>query len=61
MKKPVQILHGALDPVVVKKNLDDIVRANGHAKLTVIPAGHELLGTYIPAAVKAIEAVLRQR
>lgn len=55
LKKPIRLLHGIIDPVVIKENLDEIVADNKHAKLTVVLAGHELLGAYIPAVVKAIE------
>lgn len=60
LKKPLHILHGALDPVVIKKNLDDVVAANDRAKLTVVPAGHELLGPYVPAVVKAVKRVIER-
>lgn len=58
LQKPVHLLHGAFDPVVIKKNLDTVVGDNTHAKLTVVPAGHELLGSYVPAVVKAINGSL---
>ena len=54
IQKPVQLLHGAFDPVVIKKNLDLIVAANPKVTLQVVLAGHELLGAYIPAVVKAV-------
>lgn len=54
LQKPIRILHGMIDPVVIKKNLDGIVDANKNAKLTVVISGHEMMGAYIPAAVKAI-------
>lgn len=54
LHKPVHIIHGILDPVVIKKNLDQVVKNNDKATLLVIPAGHEMLGAYIPAIVKAI-------
>jgi len=59
LKKPIRLLHGIIDPVVIKENLDDIVDTNKHAKLTVVLAGHELMGAYIPAVVKAIERFVR--
>jgi len=54
IQKPVQLLHGAFDPVVIKKNLDTIVAMNPRVTLQVVVAGHELLGAYIPAVVKAV-------
>lgn len=58
LNKPIRMLHGTFDPVVIKKNLDNVASANASAELTVVPAGHELLGLYIPAVVKAIKSVL---
>lgn len=60
LQKPIRIVHGLIDPVVIKKNLDRIVAENKHATLTVVPAGHEMMGAYIPAAAKAIERSLGQ-
>lgn len=60
LQKPIQIIHGALDPVVIKKNLTDIVRSNKHASLSVILAGHELLGAYVPAVIKAVGIALKR-
>lgn len=57
IKKRIRMIHGIFDPVVVKKNLDEIVKTNPRAKLSVIVAGHELLGPYVPAVKKAIEEV----
>jgi pimeloyl-ACP methyl ester carboxylesterase len=59
IKKPIHLIHGALDPVVIKKNLDQVAKVNENTKLTIIPAGHELLGLYIPAVVKAIKSELQ--
>lgn len=58
IKKPMQILYGAFDPVVIKKNLEDIIATNTKAELTVVLAGHELLRSYIPAAVKVIKRAI---
>lgn len=59
LQKPITILHGALDPVVIKKNLDDIVKANKKAKLKVVYlAGHTIAGPYIKALSTAIADVL---
>lgn len=59
LQKPMHILHGALDPVVIKKNLDSIVKSNQHAELTVVyMAGHTLAGAYVVALTKKIKEVL---
>lgn len=58
IQKPARILHGAFDPVVVKKNLDQVASANDNVTVSVIAAGHELVGSYVPAVVKAINEIL---
>jgi pimeloyl-ACP methyl ester carboxylesterase len=56
LRKPMTILCGALDPVVIRKNLQQIAEANDQAKLsTVLLAGHPVIGPYVGAVVKAIE------
>jgi len=54
LRKPIRIVHGRFDPVVIKRNLQDVVSANKHAQLTFVLAGHELMDNYIPAVVKEI-------
>jgi pimeloyl-ACP methyl ester carboxylesterase len=54
LKKPMHIIHGALDPVVIAKNLKLLAKHNSSVKLNMIIAGHELRGPYIPAIVKAV-------
>lgn len=54
INKPIRLLHGILDPVVIKKNLNLISTTNDNANLTLVAAGHEMLGAYVPAIVKAI-------
>jgi len=58
LKKPIQLLHGVFDPIVIKKNLDDVVAVNNRVSLKLVAAGHELMDGYIPAVVKAIKADL---
>lgn len=59
LHKPIYILHGALDPVVIKKNLDGIVKANPRAELTVVYlAGHSLVEPYAAALTKKIKEIL---
>ena len=61
IQKPIKLIHGVFDPVVIKKNLDTIVKKNEHAKLIVVFAGHELLGAYIPAVVKTVEEYIKSK
>lgn len=58
IKKPIQIIYGALDAVVIGKNLKYLVKHNSSATLTTIIAGHELARLYVPAVVKAISTAV---
>lgn len=58
LKKPMQVIHGALDPVVIAKNLKMLVKNNPKASLDIVMAGHEITGLYIPALIKAIERAI---
>lgn len=58
VKKPMRIIYGALDAVVVGKNLKYLVKHNSNATLTTIIAGHEMVRLYTPAVVKAIAAAI---
>jgi pimeloyl-ACP methyl ester carboxylesterase len=61
LRKPITIIHGSRDPVVVKKNLSDVVAANSMAQLQVIRAGHELGTAHISAIGTAVESMLPKR
>ncbi|HEY8992423.1 MAG TPA: alpha/beta fold hydrolase [Candidatus Microsaccharimonas sp.] len=54
IKKPIHMIHGSFDPVVIKKNLTKVLRANDQATLSVVRAGHEMVGAYIPVVVRAV-------
>jgi len=60
LQKQMSIVHGALDPVVIKKNLDAILKNNERASLRVVHmAGHALAGqSYIGAVTKEIVRAL---
>ncbi|HEV7952210.1 MAG TPA: alpha/beta fold hydrolase [Candidatus Saccharimonadales bacterium] len=55
LRKRMRIIHGALDPVVIGKNLKSLVKKNDRATLDVVLAGHEITGLYVPAVIKAID------
>ena len=55
---PIQLIHGALDAVVIAKNLKYLARHNPNATFSTVMAGHEVRGLYIPAVVKAIETAI---
>ncbi len=56
LRKRMRIIHGALDPVVIGRNLKTLVRANNRATIDIALAGHEITGLYVPALIKAIDA-----
>lgn len=58
LKKRMHIIHGALDAVVIKKNLKYLVKHNDQATLTTVMAGHEVRGLYIPAVIAAIDEAI---
>lgn len=54
IRKPIQLIHGMLDPLVVKSNLKAVTEANPLAKLSVVRGGHELNKAYVAAITQAI-------
>lgn len=61
LKKRMRILHGALDAVVIGKNLKYLARHNPKATLTTIMAGHEVRGLYVPAVIAAIDEAINTK
>jgi hypothetical protein len=56
-----QIIHGAFDPLVVKKNLKHLVAHNNKAQLRVVRAGHEVKSqTYKDAVAEEIISAVKQ-
>lgn len=55
VNRPLEIIYGTLDPVVIKRNLKEVVKSNPNAVLKTIVAGHEVKG---PAYVKAVTAAV---
>lgn len=56
IRKPIELIHGRLDPLVIKENLKNVVDANAHAQLTVVHGSHEMNGAYIRQIVRIVEA-----
>lgn len=61
LRKRMRIIHGALDAVVIARNLKTLVKKNPKASLNVIVAGHEIAGPYIPAVINAIDEAVRAK
>lgn len=52
---PTRIIYGQFDPLVVFANFKWLARHNPHVTTKSVLAGHEMLGSYIPAIRKEIE------
>lgn len=61
LKQPTQILFGRYDPVVIKANLSELVKANPNVKMSTVAAGHEIIGVMSKAVVGAIDKALQDR
>ena len=48
LKIPIDIIHGSLDPVVVKGNLLMLAQANSNISVHHVRAGHEIKGKMLP-------------
>lgn len=58
---PMKLIMGQLDPVVIKRNLKELVQGNKNRELTtVIAAGHEVRGRLVPAVVHAINDTIEK-
>lgn len=51
---PTTILHGALDPFVITKNLTRLGRANPNITLKRVMSGHEIKGLFVGAVSRTI-------
>ncbi|HET8884555.1 MAG TPA: alpha/beta fold hydrolase [Candidatus Saccharimonadales bacterium] len=59
LKKPMTLIHGRFDPLVIKSNMTKLVEYNNQAELRVVSSGHEVRGRYVSAVVKAINDALQ--
>jgi pimeloyl-ACP methyl ester carboxylesterase len=61
LKVPMKLIMGQLDPVVIKRNLKELVQDGKNRELTtVLAAGHEVRGRLVPAVVQAINDTLEK-
>lgn len=59
LRLPITILHGTLDPIVVVRNLKELIRERSNITLVQVAAAHEVKGLFVPAVVKAINQACR--
>lgn len=55
LKKPIRLIVGRLDPVVLMRNLKTLAAANSLVSLKTVLTGHEVQGRMIPVVVAAIK------
>lgn len=55
LKLPVDIIHGSLDPVVVRTNLTYVAKHNPHIRLSHVRAGHEVKGKMVPLLISKLK------
>ncbi|MET0980194.1 MAG: alpha/beta hydrolase, partial [Candidatus Saccharimonadales bacterium] len=55
---PMQVIYGALDTVVIGKNLKYLANHNPNVTFTTVMAGHEVRGLYVPVVVKAVQSAI---
>lgn len=61
LSTPAQIIHGALDPFVIKKNLKYLAKNNPNISLKTITAGHDIrTKVHKKAAIDAINLAINQ-
>lgn len=58
LRQPTTIIHGMLDPVVIRKNLKAVAKANSNVTFKQIVAGHEITGLYTKAVIDATTEML---
>lgn len=54
IKKPIHIIYGAFDPLIVKRNLTNLAKQNSHVIISSVLSGHEINEPYIPVLLAAI-------
>jgi len=57
LKKPIEMIYGMFDPVVVKKNLHLAASRNPSVELKQVRAGHDLSAAYLPKILHFIDAI----
>jgi len=59
LRLPITILRGTLDPIVVVRNLKELIRERSNITLVQVAAAHEVKGLFVPAVVKVINQACR--
>lgn len=56
IKKPVTIIYGSLDPLVIDRNIKAVAAVNSKVKTSRALVGHEITGRYVPSVVRHIKS-----
>ena len=57
---PITIMYGALDPVVVNKNITELGKTRPNITTKRIVVGHEIVGGYVKALTRTLIGLLKQ-
>ena len=58
---PITIIYGALDPLVIDKNVKAVAKENPKVTLARIIVGHEIIGRFVPTVVEQIMQHIEQK
>lgn len=57
---PTHIIKGALDPLIVPRNIKALVKLNSYITCSTILAGHEVQGVFVSAVIDTLKKELRK-
>lgn len=61
LRRPVHIIYGMLDPVVIGDTLKELAKTSTNIRVTSVMVGHEIVGRYVSKIAQAIKAELSGR
>lgn len=54
LNKPIHIIRGTLDPVVIGRNIKDLAKLNPNITTSTVAASHDIRGLFVPAVTNVI-------
>lgn len=60
INKPILIIRGRMDPLVIYKNLKELKELNNNISIKNIVGGHDIKGKYIETIASSIEKITKQ-
>ena len=58
LKVPIDILYGALDPVVINKHITTLAKEKDNISATRLMAGHEIVGRYVKSLAQYLSTLI---